>query len=260
MIRVFDISRPGSDYTERPTCQTRRSRAGQRGIISNISFSPFGKIFAAASFAGTTMVYDDRFSSCDDNSTVFDCSFLNRKLNDKAHPKGVTQVQFSPHGGRIFTGGRNDKFIYCWDLRLNGKPLFRLCRNANTSQKFSFDIDSQGRWLVSSDSKGNPRIYDLRQIELDFNFEDVTSKNQNEVPTCNDESNVFGTFRESVNGAQFHPTRPIIGFTTGQRHFHFPNKKRVESSDEDEEEEEDYKWQQARLEDNSLSFFNLINV
>lgn len=40
MIRFFDISQPSRDFKARPLSKTRRSRDGQRGIISTIHFNP----------------------------------------------------------------------------------------------------------------------------------------------------------------------------------------------------------------------------
>lgn len=40
MIRFFDISQPGRDFRARPLSKTRRSRDGQRGIISTLHFNP----------------------------------------------------------------------------------------------------------------------------------------------------------------------------------------------------------------------------
>lgn len=40
MVRVFDTSRPGRQIEDRATCPTRKSRDGQRGILSCIAFNP----------------------------------------------------------------------------------------------------------------------------------------------------------------------------------------------------------------------------
>lgn len=57
-IRCFDVTRPGRECLTRSTCATRKSRDGQRGIISSLAFAPDGSgLFAAGSFAGTTGLY-----------------------------------------------------------------------------------------------------------------------------------------------------------------------------------------------------------
>lgn len=60
MIRVFDVSEPGRSFEARPTCKTRKSPVGQRGIISALAFSPDpsgGGMFAAGSYARTICLY-----------------------------------------------------------------------------------------------------------------------------------------------------------------------------------------------------------
>ena len=72
MIRVFDVAQPGRSFEARPTCKTRKSKTGQRGIISALAFSPDtsgGGLFAAGSYAKTICLYsanrwaDDRQGS-----------------------------------------------------------------------------------------------------------------------------------------------------------------------------------------------------
>lgn len=60
MIRVFDVAQPGRSFEARPTCKTRKSKTGQRGIISALAFSPDtsgGGLFAAGSYAKTICLY-----------------------------------------------------------------------------------------------------------------------------------------------------------------------------------------------------------
>lgn len=40
IIRFFDITQPSRDFASRPLSKTRKSRRGQRGIISTIHFNP----------------------------------------------------------------------------------------------------------------------------------------------------------------------------------------------------------------------------
>ena len=52
-VRVFDVTRPGRAVETRPTAATRKSRDGQRGLLSCLAFSPDGSgLYAAGSFAG----------------------------------------------------------------------------------------------------------------------------------------------------------------------------------------------------------------
>lgn len=62
MIRVFDVAQPGRSFEARPTCKTRKSPTGQRGLISALAFSPNpsgGGVFAAGSYARTVCLYSE---------------------------------------------------------------------------------------------------------------------------------------------------------------------------------------------------------
>ena len=113
MIRVFDLTRPGRQIESRPTSKTKRSKVGQRGLISTIAFNPdYSGIYAAGSYGGTTCVYSEL------EGEVFDTL--------GGHPHGVTKVQFSPDGKYLYTGGRRDDAILCWDIRKTGRFLTKI--------------------------------------------------------------------------------------------------------------------------------------
>lgn len=70
MIRVFDVAEPGRSFEARPTCKTRKSPVGQRGIISSLAFSPTafgGGLFAAGSYARTICLYSANRYDIDQN-------------------------------------------------------------------------------------------------------------------------------------------------------------------------------------------------
>ena len=55
-VRIFDLSRPGRQCELRQTSATKKSRTGQRGIISCFAFAPdYSGLFAAGSYSGTTV-------------------------------------------------------------------------------------------------------------------------------------------------------------------------------------------------------------
>jgi WD40 repeat protein len=41
---------------------------------------------------------------------------------------GVTQLKWAPHGRLLFSGGRKDDEIICWDVRATAAPLYRARR------------------------------------------------------------------------------------------------------------------------------------
>ena len=60
MIRIFDLTRPGKQISNRATSKTKRSKAGQRGIISCIGFNPdYSGMYAAGSYAKTIGIYSE---------------------------------------------------------------------------------------------------------------------------------------------------------------------------------------------------------
>lgn len=59
-IEVFDFNCPGAPATRLKTCPTRKSREGQKGIISALAFSPDGSgTFAAGSYSGSISLYGE---------------------------------------------------------------------------------------------------------------------------------------------------------------------------------------------------------
>ncbi|GCB82000.1 hypothetical protein scyTo_0023049 [Scyliorhinus torazame] len=124
MVRVFETSRPGRDCEKRPTLAKKQ---GQTGIISCIAFSPEHDVYACASYSKTVGLYSR------DKGTVL--TIL------QGHQGGVTHVIFSPDGNLLYTGGRKDPEILCWDLRQPGKVLFSMLRSATTNQRMYFDLD-----------------------------------------------------------------------------------------------------------------------
>lgn len=91
----------------------------------------------------------------------------------KVHTGGVTQMEFSPDGNRLFTGARRDGQLVCWDLRQTAVPLYKLQRTISTNQRIHFDICRQGRWLASGDTGGLLHVWDLdsdNQTEFQVKF------------------------------------------------------------------------------------------
>ncbi|KAJ3291936.1 Telomerase Cajal body protein 1 [Borealophlyctis nickersoniae] len=61
LIQIFDASRPGDAPLRRPTTPSRKSRKGQKGLLSTISFNPdHSGLYAAGSFGKNIGLYDER--------------------------------------------------------------------------------------------------------------------------------------------------------------------------------------------------------
>jgi len=142
-VKVFDLSRPGREHRTVPTFKrANRETTGQRGIISCIAFNP-------------------------DKSGLYACGSYSRNIGLYAAPKGnllynlqgqrggITQVQWSRDGNYLFSGGRKDREILCWDVRNTGDVLLSLPRTVSTNQRLQFDLDHSGRYLITP-SHGSP--------------------------------------------------------------------------------------------------------
>jgi telomerase Cajal body protein 1 len=144
-IRVFDVNK--SDNSSFEVSTTKNQFISQKSLISSISFNPLIiGMYAAGSYDKSIGLYDERTDK-----------ILN-VLN--GHKGGVTQIQFSISGWYLFSGGRKDDEIHCWDLR-NQSILFSMKRNVPTNQKVQFDSNS--KHLITGSSNGEVIAYELEQ-------------------------------------------------------------------------------------------------
>ncbi|MCO5573848.1 hypothetical protein L7F22_027623 [Adiantum nelumboides] len=183
-IRVFDTSCPGRDFKQQSTVTSTRD--GQTGIISCLAFNPCNTgVLAAGSYDRTTGVY------AEDNVELL---FVLH-----GQEGGVTQVQFSKDGNYLYTGGRKDPYILCWDLRNTSGTVYKLERQArDTNQRIYFDIEPCGWHLGSGGQDGYVCVYDLQTGLSVSSFQVATD-------TC--------------NGFSFHPSLPLGVSTSGQRRY-----------------------------------------
>ncbi|KAL5579318.1 hypothetical protein UlMin_011760 [Ulmus minor] len=101
-VRVFDLHCPGRDFKQFSTLQGNKE--GQTGILSAMAFAPtHSGMLAVGSYSQTTGIYRED----------------NMELLYVLHGQegGVTHVQFSKDGNYLYTGGRKDPYILCWDIR-----------------------------------------------------------------------------------------------------------------------------------------------
>uniref|UniRef100_V5HBS7 WD repeat-containing protein 79 n=2 Tax=Ixodes ricinus TaxID=34613 RepID=V5HBS7_IXORI len=167
---------------------------GQPGIISCFAFGPQG-IYAAGSYCKTVAMYSES-----DGQLQFMLS---------GHQGGVTHLRFSPDGTRLYSGGRKDFEILCWDLRNLGKVLFCMKRTVTTHQRMYFDLSRCGNYLLSGNTNGIVTAWDLKvqPIELD------------DCEPLMRPGLFFKAHDDCVNGISLHPTLPVYATTSGQRKF-----------------------------------------
>ncbi|XP_077254008.1 transducin/WD40 repeat-like superfamily protein [Tasmannia lanceolata] len=187
-IRVFDIHRPGRDFEHYSA--TQGNKDGQSGILSSIAFSPsHNGMLAMGSYSQTTAIYAEE----------------NMELLYILHGQvgGVTQVLFSKDGNYLYTGGRKDPYILCWDIRNTAGIVYKLYRSTEyTNQRILFDIEPCGRHLGTGGQDGLVHIYDLQNGQWVSSFQAAS---------------------DTVNGFCFHPYLPMAASSSGHRRFGTPD-------------------------------------
>ncbi|KAI8378254.1 WD40-repeat-containing domain protein [Choanephora cucurbitarum] len=206
MIEIFDTYTGSSD--KKPTIPKRKSRHGQKGIISCLDFAPDGYYYAAGSYSASIGIYDAH----------------NDKLSLKLTgiEAGVTQVKFSKDGLYLFSASRHSDTILCWDIRDSANVLYELPRPGRTNQRIQFDLDPSGRYLITGDTQGNLLSYDITTGAL----EDIETKKRL--------VSSVSLHQDIISSVSFNPVYPVMSTCSGQRKFSLPSV----DSDESEEEEE----------------------
>uniref|UniRef100_A0A667XNE5 Telomerase Cajal body protein 1 n=1 Tax=Myripristis murdjan TaxID=586833 RepID=A0A667XNE5_9TELE len=223
-VRVFYTERPGRDCEERPTIVKKQ---GQSGIISCFAFSPCLSVYACGSYSRSAGLY-----SCQDGTPL--------ALLPTRHHGGLTHLLFSPDGNYLYTGGRKDPEILCWDLREPGKVVFSLRRNVATNQRIYFDLDLSGRYLLSGDTEGVVSIWDTQTAPLDGNEELLQPQLQ------------FQAHWDCTNGISIHPFMPLLVTSSGQRQFPWPGDSEGDSASDGEGGQDAMSPQEIR-QDNALT-------
>ncbi|KAK1326502.1 hypothetical protein QJS10_CPA01g01151 [Acorus calamus] len=183
-IRVFDVHRPGREFKQYSFLQN--DKGGPAGIVSSIAFSPtHNGMLAMGSYNQATAIY------VEDN--------MEPLYVLHGQEGGVTQVLFSKDGNYLYTGGRKDPYILCWDVRNTVDIVYKLYRSSeNTNQRISFDIEPSGRHLGTGGQDGLVHVYDLQTGYWTGSFQAAS---------------------DTVNGFSFHPTLPLAVSSSGHRRF-----------------------------------------
>ncbi|XP_061921368.1 telomerase Cajal body protein 1 [Entelurus aequoreus] len=138
------------------------------------------------------------------------------------HHGGITHLLFSPDGNYLYTGGRKDPEILCWDIREPGQVVFSLKRNVATNQRIYFDLDSSGRYLLSGDTEGILSMWDT-SVTAPSGSEELLQ------PQLRFQANW-----DCTNGISIHPFMPLLATSSGQRQFPWPSENETDSSSDDE--------------------------
>lgn len=192
-------------------------KQSQFGIISCIAISPENSgLYACGSFSKSVGIYGEPKGNL--------LSLV------EGHQGGVTHLVFSQDGHRLYSGGRKDNEIICWDMRYPGAILHKLMRFVNTNQRMYFDIDSSGKYVVSGNHDGTVSVWD-------------TCASSDVILPCH---MTYIAHDDCVNGISFHPSLPLLATASGQRTFTLQD----ECENDDNEDE-------ATKSDNSLRLWKL---
>ncbi|XP_055855225.1 telomerase Cajal body protein 1 homolog [Episyrphus balteatus] len=176
-IRIFDTDIPGRSCTKLVTKQA----------ISAFALTSQTKdIITTGSWNGVISLFDKRMPNMGSLHSLF------------GHNGGITFLKYSNDGNVLFSGARKDNGLCLWDMRDFSKPMAVLSRSVSSNQRIYFDLSPQNEWLLSGDSEGLIRMWNLNNIE---------------------EKRSFRVHGDSCNGVSFHPNRPIIASSAGQFHF-----------------------------------------
>ncbi|KAG7558247.1 hypothetical protein FFLO_02810 [Filobasidium floriforme] len=213
-IEVFEFNRPGSSGTRLKTSPTRKSRDGQKGMISALTFAPDGSgTFAAGSYSGNISIYSE--DSGEDRLA---------EIVMGEPSSGITQLTFHPTNGYVlWAASRMSDHIAGYDMRnLNGGPFIRLHRPGRTQQRMTFDVDWAGRYLTTGGTDGVIRVYDV------------------DVGGSSEAISQVQAHQDVIGSISMHPFEPIwltafgsrLGTQTGRLHTRSTNES---SSDSDSE-------------------------
>ncbi|XP_066584028.1 telomerase Cajal body protein 1 isoform X2 [Prorops nasuta] len=117
---------------------------------------------------------------------------------------GVTQIEFSPCGTKLYSAVRRSNEFLCWDLRNPGIVLHSFKgRESDTNQRIQFSISSDGNEIISGGTNGFLNIWQTSNFINHEDELDVKCKIQ--------------LSKDCVNGTSLHKTIPILATSTGQR-------------------------------------------
>ncbi|XP_048235690.1 telomerase Cajal body protein 1 isoform X2 [Ricinus communis] len=115
----------------------------------------------------------------------------------------VKKIQFSRDGNYLYTGGRKDPYILCWDMRKTAEVVYKLYRSTEqTNQRILFDVEPYGRYLATGGQDGLVHVYDLQSGQWISGFQAAA---------------------DTVNGFSFHPILPMAASSSGHRRFQVPD-------------------------------------
>jgi telomerase Cajal body protein 1 len=215
-IHYFDINHPGRDSTVLRMGKTRRSRDGQKGMISAMAesspASTGGHLLAVGTYSpGSIYVYDIRTHMETNSIPSGKClvghgaKWLKQRHNNNCNEEqegdnwlskakikwfqsktqtGVTQLQFSdvePH--LLYSTSRRSNAVIAWDMRMwRGSKSYEVC-SGSTNQRIGFDL--AGHRLLVGGVDGQVRIYNTITSDLEHRWVVNNNETTQHCPVVN---------------------------------------------------------------------------
>ncbi|KOC61121.1 Telomerase Cajal body protein 1 [Habropoda laboriosa] len=182
-LRVFDMERPGRQIN---TIQFKKDFPNIGGLVSCIRENPIMPgLVAFGTYSKCIGLYRDGPL----------CTFKTGS--------GVTQIEFSPCGMKLYSAVRRTQEFLCWDLRNPGNVLYSFQgRQSDTNQRIQFSVTSDGKQIVSGGTNGDIAIWELPD---DIDYADLNAVYKIKLS------------RDCINGISLHRNLPIIATSSGQR-------------------------------------------
>ncbi|EJU00600.1 WD40 repeat-like protein [Dacryopinax primogenitus] len=205
-LEQFTLSRPG-EGSRFPLSGTRKSKEGQRGLISALAFSPSG-LLACGSFSRTVGLYDPQ----DPRST--------QGMVDV--PGGVTQLSCSPQG-TLIAMFRGEEDMWAWDSRmfaegrhwlLSPRVPAEVSGGAGTQQRLRHSLDPWGRYLFAPSARGTISTYDLLSSPLPLASDPWGGERGVQQPIGS-----WCAHGDAVGCVALHPSVGCVVTVGGGRHF-----------------------------------------
>lgn len=186
-LRIFDAQRPGRQTS---TIDFKTDFPNVRGLVSCIRDNP---VMPGLVAFGTYSKYIGLYK--DGPICIFQVG------------SGVTQIEFSPCGTKMFTGVRRSNEFLCWDLRKPGTLLcsFHGRRSDQTNQRIHFSLSPAENQIISGGTDGCIAVWDLPPDCETFHDEEIHVKCKVKLSS------------DCINGISLHKSSPILAISTGQR-------------------------------------------
>ncbi|KAL6261430.1 hypothetical protein P5V15_006523 [Pogonomyrmex californicus] len=186
VLRTFDTDRPGRQTSD---IYFKHDFPNMTGLVSCIRENPIMPgLVAFGTYSKCIGLYKDGPL----------CTFKTEN--------GVTQIEFSPCGMKLFSAVRKNNEFLCWDLRNPGKILYSLeGRQSDTNQRIQFAITPDNKQIISGGVDGNIIVWELPEI-TNYSEEDLINPKYK-----------IKLSKDCINGISLHMSLPIVATSSGQR-------------------------------------------